>query len=939
MSYCPIRRSILYILVSRFLIFVLVPYSIEAQNLVKNISIDAEGSGISHVQAAKSGIVFTASDEDGSRNIYFTNDTLNSPRIVFKTGNIPANQLIWSMGTVGDSVFYFTKVQEEVKLFFSSLISGETVLLRTWQTNSGISSSWGKFTRVGNLVYFITRFNAQFELWVTDGSTSGTRFRALTPEGLFPENLFSLGNKLIITDGGPPDEAKLWSYDGTVFVNFATNISPYGFQIVPYDGMLFFPAQADTFGYELWYSDGTVNGTNMLKDINVGRGGSYPTQFAEFDNTLYFRAHDTLHGAELWKTDGTTPGTIIVTDLWEGLESSYPDNITPSLSDLFFTAVDSVYGHELWTLNSLQQSPKRLTDLNMDLQDSDVDNLRATDTFLFFTFSDSSTGTELYRSDGTEVGTVFLKDIYQGPENSGIRSMIAFDNSMYFVANDCIHGEELWVSKGSVGNTVLKHDLNLGESGSNPHGFFRFNENLFFKASEKSTGVELYISDGTTEGTQLVDDILQGVSSSYPGYFTELDSHLYFLANNAGLGKTLYRMDGTASNTLPTGDEIILNGIEKVNNVLIMDVYDALYGTEPWAFTGDTSFLLKDIHPTSSSFARIKSAIEFQGNLYFTADDGVHGREIWKTDGTPEGTALLKDLVPGVASSSVGFMTPFDSFFLFSGVYHSDSELWISDGTAEGTYQLKEINPGINGSRPIGFYQYKNEIYFAAYDYYGRELWKTDGTTEGTILVKDINLDGSSYPQNFMEAGGNLFFTAMDSRGMELWSTDGSSSGTILLRDIFPGSLSSNPWDLISVDDVLIFSATDSTHGREIWKSDGTTEGTRILVDLLPGQVGSEPHSFANLNGQILFGANATSEGNELWDLAGLCLKPFYLALVESPITTGIFQAEHTIESSAQIISNETVQFIAGNQVDLLGGFEVNSNAIFSIEIETCSEE
>ena len=65
--------------------------------------------------------------------------------------------------------------------------------------------------------------------------------------------------------------------------------------------------------------------------------------------------------------------------------------------------------------------------------------------------------------------------------------------------------------------------------------------------------------------------------------------------------------------------------------------------------------ILESLAGTSSSSP--VSLTEFNGKLLYIADNGVHGRELWKSDGTPAGTVLVKDIRPGGASAFDGGAT------------------------------------------------------------------------------------------------------------------------------------------------------------------------------------------------------------------------------------------------------------------------------------------
>jgi ELWxxDGT repeat protein len=321
--------------------------------------------------------------------------------------------------------------------------------------------------------------------------------------------------------------------------------------------------------------------------------------------------------------------------------------------------------------------------------------------------------------------------------------------------------------------------------------------------------------------------------------------------------------------------------------------------------------LLKDINPGSSdSLSEFSQLTEVNGILFFMADDGTNGRELWKSDGTAAGTVLVKDINPGSASglSSYAYFANVNGTLIFSANDGTSGvELWKSDGTEAGTVLVKDIHPGSGSSSPggLGWTSLDGTLYFASDDgVNGSELWKTDGTTSGTVLVKDITPgSGGSFPGEFVEFQGQLFFEAesalwksdgtaagtglVDDQGSpggiydpvvsggklyfkrftqftppfySLWRSDGTSAGTIHLVD-------ADPWKMVDLDGTLYFDAVDSTNGNELWKSDGTVAGTVLVKDLNPGSANGLPYRpyLTNVNGKLFFQGTDGTDGNELW--------------------------------------------------------------------------
>jgi ELWxxDGT repeat protein len=372
----------------------------------------------------------------------------------------------------------------------------------------------------------------------------------------------------------------------------------------------------------------------------------------------------------------------------------------------------------------------------------------------------------------------------------------------------------------------LVGEIAVGPASASPAHLADVNGTLFFAATSAATGTELYKSDGAT--VTLVKDINPGAASSSPSFLINVSGTAFFIANDGTTGFELWKSDGTTAGTVQVKD--------------IRPGGSGAFQTDPV----DAPF-----------FANAN------GNLFFNAEDGVNGSELWKSDGTMAGTVLVKVTDfrgPGTATDGARNIAYANGILYFTtrDDVASVRTLWKSDGTAVGTVEVAEL------SSPAFITAFGGSTYFTDAAG-GRDLYKTDGTTLGTVLVKDM--PGAEIPQNFTVAGGMLFFAADDTSGWELWKTDGTDPGTSMVKDINPGFADSFPVYSQEFSGQLYFSAFDSANGRELWKSDGTAAGTVLVADTHPGAPGSV-EQVTVIASTLYFVADGGS-GPELWGSDG----------------------------------------------------------------------
>ena len=288
--------------------------------------------------------------------------------------------------------------------------------------------------------------------------------------------------------------------------------------------------------------------------------------------------------------------------------------------------------------------------------------------------------------------------------------------------------------------------------------------------------------------------------------------------------------------------------LTRSNLLAVLTAATAILATSLPAAAATGPYLVKDINPTGASSP---AALTAMGSvLYFVADNGVNGRELWRSDGTGAGTQLVKDIAPGSADAQIYQLTTFDGRLYFSANDAGDGscgELWTSDGTPDGTHKVLDSSAGVVLCS-AQFTEYAGALYFNAFKAgTGNELWRTDGSAIGTYMVKDIKPGSAgSNPRAFVPFAGKLYFLRRDkaSGPAILFRTDGTAAGTRAVLDRNGGKVKGafNFEGLWAIGDNLFIGRTN----RELWVSRGTPKTTRKLVD-----VGTR--TMVDLNGTAYF--------------------------------------------------------------------------------------
>lgn len=620
------------------------------------------------------------------------------------------------------------------------------------------SSNPTSICAVGSLIFFAARDGQNGnELWKSDGTTEGTsmvkNINPFVKASSNPQFLTEASGKLYFRASNGNSGTELYksdgTYDGTFLLKDIRAGAPSGRiqNLIDVNGTLFFTADDGKHGDELWKSKGTTESTTMVKDLNPGAGGSNSTSadrfpmgnFTNLNGILFFTAGKGTSEEFFVRSDGTQAGTYRVADI-KGVGYNRPQPGFTYLNGTvyYFNTFTEVNGYDQYYLFRVDLKGKDLGALQQYripgyLDEEFVQDIVAFEDVLL-TSNLNDNGWDILKQSPT--GETEVLQAGRGPTiSSNPQQMVKIGDYIYFWTSS------LWRTDGTAGGTHLIVDL-----GSEADDMLAVGNKLFF-----TSGASLYVVEGE-EVTGLVfatdpqpDFALHGL--------TNISGVVYFY-NSSG---ELWKSDGTIAGTVQAK---VLNKILSITNVegkaFVLNETSA-GGLELWRTNTTGLIRVKILRQGSAIRSEHNPTAAIANNFFFVANDGVHGNELWRSDGTALGTTMVADLNTTDSLNASGNEDDIRSFIVFNNkLYISCKEkggwklvMLTGENNTTSITRMEAVNKSII---------YHDKIYVFTDDSGdGKTFWVTDGLIGGITRLLGFYF-GADIDEAFV--GDNLYIAS-----------------------------------------------------------------------------------------------------------------------------------------------------------------------------------
>ena len=704
---------------------------------------DAHSSSPDHLTTFAGQVFFAANDGVNGDELWKTDGTYTGTVMVKDIAPGSSSSNISEMLVFSNTLYFvadggFDNFGEELWMSDGSEAGTQRV---TDISLDGGDSDASNLTMVDGLgrLFFSADDDATYgrELWSTNGSPGNAAMVKdinSGPGDSFPTYLAEFGDLLLFSARDQTGDTELWRSDGTdggtyeIEIHATSSSVPIGMAAYGSVALLAARSQDSSNSHWLWSTDGIT--VTQVATVTAGS-----PSFTEVDGIMYFQAYDVDSNLEVWRTDGTGPGTQIVKDI-NPAGLSNPNGLFAAPGNrLIFTADNGSIGAEPWISDGTETGTELILDIHPQVLGSFALEMTAHNGSLYWAGYDAANDYGLWRSPDLG-GATYVTDVLELAGDSPL--MVGLGTQLLFQGDDDANGRELWTTDGTTGGTMLLKDIHASGD-SDPQQFTRLGDTVYFVAEDADGGQEIWSTQGTEETTVPVTNINPGTGDAAPNHLTVHNGQIYFFADDGTFGQELWRTDGTTTTRLsdisPNGGDGVYDdtSMASAGGTLYFSGDDSGDGgnLELWQYDGASVSLAMEINPSESSIPQ--QFTEAGGDLYFVADDGTNGHELWRVSGGV--VSMLADIAAGPASSNINNLLAVDGrlFFTANDGLHG-IELWtVEAGVAR---MVDDIYPGTTGSLPRSLVGLAGRVIFAAANPGGGyELWQSDGTAEGTERI------------------------------------------------------------------------------------------------------------------------------------------------------------------------------------------------------------